>query len=187
MLIVGIRRNYVQKLIFFPAQISDQARQFECREELKERIDRHSHTHNDSELRLIRYLGAHAHFMEAQKMLFTKDAVVKLLARIFRHLPNMHDLDIFTGRSYVGGAKLTSSFEGFNPAEFDYSGEKPLRGLFTALFEAPVRLSGLRFTTERTLCPNDYNGDDCSLTRSSLAKRDRRRRNFVLIEGVISC
>lgn len=182
-LIVNDRRNYVQKLVFYPAQLSDEAHRDDCRKFLKDRIDRHSHTHNDSELRLIRYLGNYAHALEAQKLLFANDTVVKLLARIFRHLPNMQGFDIFTGRSYVGGAKLTKSFEGFNPAEFDYSGKNTLRSLFIAFLEAPVRISRLGFITNRALCPNDYNGDDCNLIYSSLAKINRRRRDFVLSQG----
>ena len=207
MLTCDDRRHYVNRLVFSPAQISDhyrigksarhvtgdhelcspgcerlskQEQQLQFQDSLKKRIDRNSHTHNDSELRLIRYLGNHAHAMEAQKLLFTNDTVVKLLARIFRHLPNMHNIDVFTVRSYVGGAKLARSFEGFSPLELDYSGRTTLKSLFTALDEAPVRIYGLGFITNRMLCPTTYDEDYCDLDCSKLAQIQRRRRDIGL-------
>lgn len=214
-LISDNRRHHVQRLVFYPAQISDhdqigswdremaremaeedperciscskplskEALQLEFQNRLKKRIDRNSDTHNDSELRLIRYLGAHAHVMEAQKLLFKNDTVVNFLVRIFRRLPNMHDVDIFTGRSYVGGAKLTRSFEGFSVMELDYSGRNTLQSFCKALDGALVKVHRLAFITDTMLCPNNYEEEECDLYYRSSAGLHRKRCDFGMSES----
>ncbi|MDI1489522.1 MAG: hypothetical protein OHK93_008801 [Ramalina farinacea] len=153
-----------------------------CQKFLKERIDWQSHTHNDSELRLIRYLGTYAHFMKAQKMLLTDDTAVKVMARSFRRLPNIQAVDIFTGTSNVGAAKLTRSFEALSARELDNSGMNTLKSLFQALNKAPVTVRRLAFITDTMLCTNEYNGSHCDLIYSSVAKMRRKKVDFGLGE-----
>ena len=181
MLTCDDRRNYVQKVVFSAAHLNDGAHQDEYRQLLKQRIYRPSYTQNETELRLIRYLGNYARALEAQRLLFADDTVVKLLARIFKQLPSMHNIDIFTGRSYIGGAKLEQSFEGFSAQELNNSGVKTLKSLFMALDEASVRVHRLAFITDKMLCPNNYNGAECDLIRFSLTHIHRFRANFGLL------
>ena len=155
-----------------------EAQRLKFRDTLRKRINRNSHTHNESELRLIRYLGRHAHATEAQQLLFMNDTIVELLARVFKHLPNIHDIDIFTGQSYVGGARLSRTFEGFSALELDYSGRNTIKSFCTALNEAPVRIHKLAFITDTMLCLNYYDDDCCDLVYSSSAEMHRERFYF---------
>ena len=149
------RRHYVRRLIFSPVQFHDGAEMFECHKGLKERIDRDSHTLNESEIRFFRYLGTHTQYMQNQRVLNTNDSGIKLLTRSFRRLSNVHTIDIVTGPHFIGARKVNRSFKDFLRLELDASGANTLNVLFTAVREARLKVRKLGFIQEHMVCEND--------------------------------
>ncbi|KAG8530212.1 uncharacterized protein KY384_004712 [Bacidia gigantensis] len=127
--------------IWFDSPVDDA----KVRRVMRDEFYQNAFTVNDAELRLGRHIAARKSFLAAQDFLTTDKTGVHLLARAFRRLPCLENVNVALLSYTIGAKHITQSLGQMTGCEYQFTGKVTIDILLEALATSEIRIRSLNF------------------------------------------